>query len=274
MTEDLKNIEQIEKYLHGEMNEHEIGTFENNLKTDKNLASETDLMRHLIKGIRKGGEFDLEKTISGVRTKLKNEGFFEQKEATIRPMKSSRNWLSYAAAIVVLIASTWFYFDWKYQQNIQMAMNSIEVEKMPELENILDGIYSASYVDDDRARKDNLMIINDLSKEGSIEEIKNAYEKHFEIYPIDLTAKLLYGNELLNKNLPVEAINQLKSLSNNEEFQYQNLARLTLAKAHLTLGDKENVKAAKSLLSTLSLMVESGYSDIAKQILETMNDKL
>ena len=42
-------------------------------------------------------------------TKLKKEGFFDKKEATIRPMKLRRNWLAYAAAIAVLIVASMFF---------------------------------------------------------------------------------------------------------------------------------------------------------------------
>lgn len=267
MQEDSKTIEQIEKYLHEEMTSQESGAFEKRLKADKNLASETDLMRDLIKGIRRKGESDIEKTIFDVRTKLKNEGFFDKKEATVRPMKTRQNWLAYAAAIVVLMAATMFFLDWKQQQNIQMAMDSIEVEKLPEMNNILDGLESFGLADDDQERKNSLLAIRELSKESSIEETKKAFEKHIEYYPRDEVAKLLYGMELLNKNLPNEAINQLNLLSNNTDFQYQNFAKLNLAKAHLAIAKNDNVKAAKSVLHSLSLSKTPEYSKLAKQIL-------
>lgn len=271
MSEDIKNIDQIEKYILEELKGEELDAFKQQLKADEKLASDTDLVHDLIKGIRKKGESNLEKTISEVHSKLKTEGFFEQKEAKIQPFKSSRKWLSYAAAIAVLIASTVWFFDWKQDQNIQMAMDAIEIEKLPELENIMDSLESFGMADDDRERKNNLLNIIELSKEKSLEEIKKAFYEHIAYYPRDGVAKLLFAKELLDKNMPTEAINKLNSLSNDANFQYQNLAKLTLAKAHLKIGKTENIEAAKALFQSLSLTKEKDYSNLAKQILETLD---
>ena len=268
MQEDSQTIGQIEKYILGEMTASESGDFEKRLASDLNLASETELRYDLIKSIRKAGESDLEKTISEVRSKLAEEGFFNQKEAVIRPMKSNRNWLKYAAAIAVLIAATFLFFDWQEKQNIQTAIDMIQFESLPETEEILDSLTSWGAADDDGERKEKLNDINELAQTQSIEEIKKAFEGHIEYYPRDGVAKLLYGEALLKKNLPKEAINQLKSLSDNEEFLHQNLAKLNLAKAYFILGGSENVEAAKALLLSLSLQKDEHYSNQAKQILE------
>ncbi|MCR9287567.1 MAG: hypothetical protein NXI23_09315 [Bacteroidetes bacterium] len=271
MQEDSKNIDTIEKYLHEEMTHEELGNFKDQLKADHQLTSETALMHDLIKGIRKGGELDLEKTLIEVRTKLKKEGFFDQKEAIVKPLKSRQNWLAYAAAIVVLIAATFFFLDLKNQQNIQVAIDSIESQKMPEMVSVLDGLESFGLADDDRERKNSLLNIIELAKEVPIESTKEAFEEHMEYYPRDETAKLLFGIELLNENLPEEAINQLNFLSNKETFQYQNLAKLNLAKAHLIIGEKENMEAAEVIFHSLLLTSDGDYSNLAKRILEKIN---
>jgi hypothetical protein len=179
--------------------------------------------------------------------------------------------LAYAAAIVVLIAATFFFLDLKNQQNIQVAIDSIESQKMPEMVSVLDGLESFGLADDDRERKNSLLNIIELAKEVPIESTKEAFEEHMEYYPRDETAKLLFGIELLNENLPEEAINQLNFLSNKETFQYQNLAKLNLAKAHLIIGEKENMEAAEVIFHSLLLTSDGDYSNLAKRILEKIN---
>ncbi len=274
MLLESKNIEQIEKYLRGDLGGSELNAFEQKLKTNAQLAKETSEMETLVRSVRYAGEKDLEQTIQSVQSKLKAEGFFDNSEAVVKPLVSkSRNiqkWWAVAATILILVSASVFIIQKNALPDTQYALEIFENEQPAEIDFMYDDLEAFGLADENRQQKDELLDIIIASNEGSdFENLKNLYTKHIATYPNDYIAQLLFSEEYLNQNLPEEAIKHLKPLSILSDFKYQNLAKWRLAQAHLTVGKKEHYQAAKALLIELQQTADADYSKLASEVLET-----
>lgn len=275
MLLESNNIEQIEKYLRGDLGAAELDAFEQKLKSDNILAKETAEMETLVKTVRYGGQKDLENTIQQVQSKLQKEGFFDSQGAVIKPLgsksRSLRTWWAAAAAVIILVGASMFLIQKNALPDTQFALEIFENQQPAETDFMYDDLEAFGLADENRQRKDELLDIIIVSKEESdFENLKKLYSQHIATYPNDHIAQLLFGEAFLNENLPEEAIKHLKPLSIENDFKYQNLAKWRLAQAHLTVGKKEHIQAAKALLIELQQAGDADYTKLASDVLETI----
>lgn len=99
--ENTNNIEKIEAYLNGELNQEERTFFEAQLKTDTTLASEMELYQRVDQVLADDSALAFQKL-----TEQAGANFFTQKttNATIRKLPFYRRPLAIAASITLLVA--------------------------------------------------------------------------------------------------------------------------------------------------------------------------
>jgi hypothetical protein len=100
----MDNLEQIEAWLSGELSEAERAAFEQKMEADPAFAAEVDMVRSLIKGVRRAGARDFAKQIEA---ELEAENFFDappQPADVEQPKAKPRlNWLLVAAGIALVV---------------------------------------------------------------------------------------------------------------------------------------------------------------------------
>ncbi len=142
MEEDLNDIDIIDKYLSGELNEAEQQQFKNRCLTDNDFKNEVEIYRKIYEGLEQASEADLKDKLSALLDEYEQEDVLTgNNHDNVRPI----NWrktiymLSGIAASVCLFAVVYWYYQQSNIKGSQYAGSKRPAKDSPQIARVNGG---------------------------------------------------------------------------------------------------------------------------------------
>lgn len=237
-----EQLQKIEKYLRGELNEIEMKAFEKKIQEDKNLYEEVELFKDMLGGLRLRNN----KLLKNKLNEIHEKAFPENKQAKVRTINWKQIAIAFAASVALVI--TFFYF-----QNQKSSSDSLYAT------------YYTTYQPDWSTRGDNGQQID--------ENIKSLYEsKNYKALLSSLEKKgndakffMLKGSSNLELEQYAAARNDFENAANNP--LYKSTAQWYIALSYLK---EKDIEKCKSILNSFANNSTSDYHNEAKELLEEL----
>lgn len=269
------DYELIYRYINDEMQLAERDAFEKQLAEDEALRAEVMIHKDLYLGVQMAADEELKANISNVHQELSENGFLsqalqasslsdtEKKETKIRRL-SMRNFFAIAATVLLLMTISYFIF--KPDTSAQAIFASHYAKDTIIIVEQLDMLSLQGMAIRDRDRRDNLKVALELYQDENYNAAAEHLSQHLTKFPEDDAAQLFYGLSLIELEEFKAAIDQLKTLSETPESEYQYASIWYIGLAYLQV----DVETAKETFVQLAQKESSVYQKRAKKILELL----
>ena len=265
MKEDFKNIEQIEAWLEGKLNEAERIDFEKRMQDDPVFVKEIEFLKDVLTGIKLTGEERIRSDARKIEKELEEENFFNSQTKIVAmtnntKTSSSKRWLAIAASLVVLVAAAaYFLREQPSPTDPAAAFAEYYKPEKAKLPAILDRLEASGLADENKTKDDSLAQALDLYHQDKYAESKSALSGYLEVYPDDQLAHMYMGLAQLQLTEYAKASTHLTPLLKAENFEHLNTVKWYLALCYSQFGTPSGIDNAKKLLNELAADPDSGY---------------
>ena len=276
--DNFKEIERIENYLLGNLDEQAQQAFEKEMAADAALQKEVQFHQYILKGIQKGEDKTLKTAINQTTTNLEVDGFFreyekveetvplEKKEPTIVKPIFSKQLLYIAASLLVLIVAAFYVWPTLNKQNHDLFSKYFKIDKA-QLDNKISSLSSFGIGNPDQVS--NHALRNALKDYKSCSDLPcayNSFANYQKDFPKDETPLFYIALSNMEADKYIEATKIWEQLSKNKKSEWASSAYWYLGLTYLKVPDKE--EKGLTIFREIATDINAPYSKEAQDLLE------
>ena len=260
---DEVNIEQIHRYLSGELEEAEREAFQAAMEKDVTLQQAVRFEQQLLGAIEQSFEEQDRKNIEQVHRQLQGQEFFE----VPRSMRLFVLRVAAAAAVVALGIGIWWFALKRQAIDPALAFGQYFHPESVEVNGIIESLISVGFTPE-MNRSDSLREALMRYREGGYQQAADALGAFLLDHPQDDTARFYLALAELSLSQYKSAAARLSDLAQADGFEQQKQARWYLALCYLRIENSQG--GARRLLEELAKDTRFDKQADARELLKTL----
>lgn len=263
-------FEHIIRYLENGLSEEEKNHLEGLAQEDSALTSRIEEAKQLLRGIRRGGEKEVEENVKSFHVDFRKSNEFSRlsgEKISLKIVSLRTKWLAIAASILVLFFVGYSFFKTNAEQRL-FAENKTEESKF--VQDQIEFLGRAGMASNNIESLKKLMDGLIAYQSSNYSQSANTLKDYLKTNPEDSVALLYLALSNLSGGNYGEAESSLRKLIDSPNTEVRDISRWYLSLLHIR---SNRYQEARLLLQSIVLNPASYYKDRAESLLFEIKGK-